>query len=83
MNILDVMTLIKDFDVKKVNSGYEIESKQEEISAFVDEKLDVEFYVTGVYNSGSDWAEINMEELRKLQDICKYIVNNEKIKESQ
>jgi len=77
VNILDIMALIKDFDVKKVDSGYEIESKQEEIVALVDNKLNVKFYVTGVYNSGSNWAEVNMEELKKLQSVCEYIIKNE------
>ena len=73
---LDLMALAKEFMVEKQEDGsYSVcfsdgEYADSEVCAYIDNNGSVNYYVTGVYNSGSDFAEIDITALEKLKEFC-------------
>ena len=74
MDKLELLSLAKDYSVKKHDDGYRIECKNADLAAYIDEDYEIEYYVTNVYNSCSDYAKIDMEELMTLQKFCELII---------
>lgn len=57
-----------------VNYGeQESQIEGENVSAVID-SYGVTYYVSGVYNSGTDYAEIDMNELMRLKEFCELLV---------
>lgn len=77
MDILEMVEMASRFHIKKIDGSYEIESNKENIAALVSHDGKTSFFVTGVYNSGVDWAEIEMESLKELIQFCKMIKKQE------
>lgn len=50
----------------------------ENLACLLNEDGTTEFFITGIYNSGSDWEEINTEELEQLKEFVKLFVAVEK-----
>ena len=73
---LDLLELAKEFTVKKEEDGsYSVcfsgeEYADSEVCAYIENNGSVRYYVTGVYNSGSDFAEIDITALEKLKEFC-------------
>lgn len=65
-----------NYRFKKNNEDYEIEDVNHSLGAVINEDDGVTYYVTGVYNSGTDWEEINVEALEDLKKLCESLWNN-------
>lgn len=67
---LQLLDFAKDFLIEKNGNGeYEIRMKYTNLAAIVNTAQNViEFYVTGVYDFGSDGIEIEIEQLDKLRE---------------
>lgn len=75
---LKFIEMSKDFEVKEVEDGiYEIEfnnAKEYDITALVDtNKEKISYFVSGCYNSGMDWIEIDIERFNKMMAYVKLI----------
>lgn len=42
------------------------------------EGFEITYYVTGIYNSGTDWGEIDIENLSRLKRVCETIIKLER-----
>ena len=68
---LELLSMAEQFMVSKRNDGgYDIDHKTENVSAVVFINGEIQYYVTGIYNSGTDWAEIDIEALNDLKRFC-------------
>lgn len=76
---LDLISLAKEFSVKRVvkkgemeEDGYEVTFVDEggNLAAFIPDDGDIQYYVTGCYNSGCDWLEIQPNEFDRLREFC-------------
>ena len=68
---LELLSMAEQFMVSKRNDGgYDIDHKTENIGAVVFINGEIQYYVTGIYNSGTDWAEIDIEALNDLKRFC-------------
>ena len=78
MEVLKALAIIQKQGFKVIDNddNYEIRLEGEEgLSAIIDKGCGlVEYYVTGIYNSGCDYAEINMEVLEDLKAVVKSIL---------
>lgn len=75
---LKFIEMSKDFEVEEVKKGiYEIwfkDAKENDITASIDaNKNEISYYVSGCYNSGSDWLEIDIERLEKMKTYVKLL----------
>ena len=61
---------------KKNENDYEIEDIDSNIAASIDEEGEIQYFVTGVYNSGCDWAEIDVKALYDLMQLCGSLRDN-------
>ena len=73
-DILKLISLADRFKVIEKSDGYEIESKNSDLGAYIYKDNKIEYFVTGVYNSGLNWAEIEINELLKLKKFCESMV---------
>lgn len=75
---LELLSMAENFMIKKKSGDYEgqyeVEHKVAEVGAIINPDRSVEYYVTGVYNSGCDWAEIEMDALMDLKRFCEFMV---------
>lgn len=75
---LELISLAKEFEVKHIirdtmeESGYEISfvDDDKDLTAFISEDGDIQYFLSGCYNSGCDWLEIDPGEFDKLRDFC-------------
>lgn len=71
---LELLDKSRMFEVKNKNGCYEVTFKNDEsdypLSAVYHEKQGWLYYIGGVYNNGSDWAEIEVGRLRELMSFC-------------
>ena len=74
---LKFLELSKDFEVSKADDlnlggGYKVSAKDSNLVAFVYDGK-VEYAVSGVYNSGSDFADIDIDALDRLRAFCEML----------
>ena len=74
---LHMLSQANDFEVEKIEHEqepveYKITDKKSDLVAFW-QNGEFEFYVSGVYNSGCNFAKIDMERLRELCQFCSYL----------
>ena len=68
---LELLSMAKQFMVsKRTDGGYDIDHKTENVAAVVFVNGEIQYYVTGIYNSGTDWEEIDIEALNDLKRFC-------------
>ena len=68
---LELLSMAENFMVSKRNDGgYDIDHKKEDIGAVIYVNGEIQYFVTGIYNSGTDWAEIDIEALNDLKRFC-------------
>lgn len=72
---LQLLSYAKDFQVTEKEDGYEVLHNHVELSAFIDNQNNISYYVTGVYDYGLDWAEIDVIELDKLKHFCELMIS--------
>lgn len=79
---LKLLKYLDEISIKENNDEYEIRLKDQtkfgkeyndfDLVAYVDAKSQkASYYIQGIYNSGNDFAEINIEELKCLMTIVK------------
>lgn len=76
---LDLLSKANLFKITKRNDkAYDVEFKDANamVAASIDEDGNAEYYVTGCYNSGADWLEINMNELAELKAFVKFLIDD-------
>lgn len=74
-NKLNLLSLAEDFSVKKSYEGYEIEMKDENLAAIINkDDKSISYFVTGCYNSGRDWLEIDKVNFESLKSFCELMV---------
>lgn len=62
---------------KKNEGDYEIEDINSNIAASIENETgEITYYVTGVYNNCTDWAEIDAEALYDLMQLCNSLRDN-------
>ena len=73
---LDWLAQASKFNIRKTSDGhYEVEfSDGKNIEASIYEDGDIVYYVTGVYNSGCDWEEIDIDALLELKAYCEGLI---------
>lgn len=74
---LHMLSQANDFTVEKIEKEqepveYKISDKQSDLVAFWEDGK-FKFYVSGVYNSGADFAEIDTGRLYELYQFCSYL----------
>ena len=68
---LELLSMAEQFIVsKRTDGGYDIDHKTENVGAVVFINGEIQYYVTGIYDSGTDWAEIDMDALMELKKFC-------------
>ncbi len=80
---LDLLALAENFKIEKPAAKYDewcykISEKDGNLCAFFELDGSIKYYVTGVYDSGIDFAEIDIERLNKLVTFCNLMVENSK-----
>lgn len=65
-----------NYKFRKTEEDYEIEDVNNSLGATINEDDGVTYYVTGVYNSGTDWEEINVEALEDLKKLCESLAKD-------
>ncbi len=70
---LELLSMADRFDVKKSGGRFDIFHKEEELMATIDDK-GITYYVTGAYNCGTDYLDINMEALMELKEFCEMMI---------
>lgn len=71
---LELLSMAEKYTVTKLTDGeYEVAQDDAELGAIINGQGMVKYYVTGVYNSGADWAEIEMDELMALKRFCELL----------
>lgn len=58
---------------KKSQDRYEIFAKDTDIVAVIN-KNEITYYITGCYDSGIDWLEINMKAIEELKEFCNLMI---------
>ena len=72
---LELLSYGERFIITKNNENeYEIESKITSLGAIINEKNEIKYYVTGCYNSGSDWKSIDIKEFMNLKEFCELMI---------
>ena len=74
MTILDLLCDSSEHDKKytfrKSGNVYNIENVHNSIGAEIDSEGETCYFVTGCYNSGSDWVEISVDALTDMKRLC-------------
>lgn len=58
------------YSFKKSGDVYNIENTNEFLGAEITADGEITYFVTGCYNSGSDWMEIPLQALSDMKQIC-------------
>lgn len=70
---LNLLTLAKDFKVAACGGNcFNVEDEDHNLSAFYEEG-EWRYYVTGIYNSGADDAEVNLAAFKKLVEFTEHL----------
>jgi hypothetical protein len=73
---LELIEYAKYFNVRKEKSEtYYVEMKETDLAATI-EGEEITYYLTGCYNSGADWLDIDIEELCKLKKFCELMTQH-------
>lgn len=80
-NIIDLFCneSSKSYRFHKEDDIYEITDNDSNVGATIDaDEGEIQYFVTGVYNSGCDWAEIDLEALEDMKKLCETLRNDMK-----
>lgn len=78
-NALRLMELSKNYFISQTPEGvYEITDNESDLACSIDKNNNVTFYVTGCYDSGIDWLDINIERLDMFREFINKIKEEEK-----
>lgn len=75
MDITDVLKLLyaaKEYKIERSSDGYgyDIADTEHSLAAFIPDGGKARYFVTGAYNSGIDWLEIDVKALDRLRSFC-------------
>ena len=73
---LELLSIAKDFNITKNEKG-EYEIYADGLGAIIDKNNIITYYMTGCYDSGIDWLEIDMLVLEKLKTFCELLKGSE------
>lgn len=79
MDILEILELSNRFKISKEDDTFDIEHLTYDIGANISKSGIIKYYVTGCYNSGIDWLEVDMDGLMELKKLCELVVKKEGI----
>lgn len=69
--VLKLLSAAKEYEIeRRSDAGYDVVDAEHSLAAFVPDDGETKYYVTGVYNSGSDWQEIDVKALGRLRGFC-------------
>lgn len=75
MDKLELLRLGEEYLVTKVDENeYRVSEKNGDLCAFIRDDKSIEYCVGGVYNSGSEYVDIEMESLKKLEQFCNILI---------
>ncbi|MGX7328292.1 hypothetical protein [Enterococcus bulliens] len=78
MDVLKLLEISQRFIITKQDDGsYDIESNNSDVGSSIDKTGDIKYFLTGCYNSGSDWISIDVEALNELTELCELILKQE------
>lgn len=75
---LDWLAQASKFNIRKTSDGhYEVEFSDDtkNLVALIYNDGNIVYCVTGVYNSGCDWADIDIDALLELKSYCEGLIN--------
>ena len=70
---LELLSMADMFNVKKSGGRFDIFPKGEELMATIEHNC-ITYYVTGAYNCGTDYIDINMKALMGLKEFCEMMI---------
>ena len=82
MKALDLLDFSKGFHIKKEDSFYKVSHEDDDLVAYIGGK-EVEYYISGCYNSGINLKQIDVEAFRRLVKFCEAIIKLEEDKYEQ
>ena len=72
---LEFLSMANDYDIEKCeDKTYRVEVKDNNLCALISGNGYIEYYVTGVYNSGTDMEEIDINSLAGLKKFCELMI---------
>lgn len=74
---LKFLAMANNFEVYDDNGTFTVLHKNDNLKALIEENGDISYYVTGVYNSGSDIEEICMPHLMELKSFCEHMIKED------
>lgn len=80
MDALRLVELGNKYNIKRNTDAhtkeieYEIESKEDAVACVISREGKIDYYVSGAYNSGSDFIPIEMETLMELKEFGELII---------
>lgn len=78
MDILKILEISQRFVItKQEDNSYDIESANTDVGASIDDKGNIQYFLTGCYNSSYNWLEIDIVALEELKQLCQLILKQE------
>ena len=72
---LELLSYSRKFEVTKNSENeYEISHKMTNLGAIINQKNEIKYYVTGCYDSGCDWKNIELEYFMELKEFCELMI---------
>jgi len=80
---LDLLALAENFKIDKPTTKnddwyYKVSEREGDLCAFFELDGTIKYYVSGVYNNCTDFANIDVERFNKLVAFCNLLVENNK-----
>lgn len=74
---LEFLKSSRDYEVNLEHNGYVVRPRNYSLVALIEPEGEVSYFVDGIYNSGSDWADIDVTELDKLRRFVELLTKEE------
>jgi len=72
---LELLFRAAEYDITKLDDGlYSVKCIKHDLAAIISRNK-VEYFVTGVYNHGDDYKEIDIEALKELLEFCNNLLS--------
>lgn len=63
-----------NYSVEKKTYGYDVIDKNSDIVAEITDGIDITYYLSGCYNSGCDYKEIDVDALINIRNFCDMLI---------
>ena len=72
---LELLSYSRKFQIKKTEENvYKIEHTMTNLGATINKDNEIKYYVTGCYDSGCDWEQIDLEYFIELKEFCELMI---------